>query len=520
MRLYANLGLPRGQLAWIAADLGGEVVERFADSPDGPAVLRVGEERLLGRDLLKRLGIEIDEVSAASMAEVAALLEIIEGAESPTDEEDYAAKFHAVFEMLDQLEQRLDRQRFIGGGERPTIADWFLWCVLLRFDAVYYPLYKLNRTRVVDMPNLSGFLRDLWQQGVGVSSLDWAAIKAEHFLRDVPINHRRIVPRGGVPDLALGHDRDRFADDDDAKAVEESPGAPVLPGAFVRKQSGHRDWITADGASGFPAEAGRYHLYVANNCPWCHRVALTRSLLHLDEAVTMDVLFYRRDPDRGWQFAPNEPGCTPDTVFGHRYIQQLYERVGSRETSVPVLYDRETDRIVSNESAEIIRMLDQAFGDRRTSALYPEGLYPAKHRASIDELNAWIYTDVNNGAYKAGFAKSQAAYDAASAAFFAALARLDRRFEGRRFLCGDVLTEADVRLFPTVFRFDHVYFTRFRLNDRMVRDLEHLHRWLREMNDVEEVRAASNLEHCKKGYFGRTGNGIVPLGPDFGFEAP
>lgn len=519
MRLHAHLGLPRGQLAWIAAELSSASVERIRSTDVGaPAVLIDGGARLEGRDLLERLGHDLGGEEGASVDDVAALVARIESMESPRDEDDYAQGFATIFDELDELEQRLGGQRFLRGGSRPTLADWFLWCVLLRFDAVYYPLYKLNRTRLVDLPNLSGYLRDLWQQGPGVSSLDWQAIKAEHFLRDVPINHRRILPRGGIPDLALPHDRDRFVDRDAAEAVQERPGAPVLPGAFVRKVSGHRDWITADGSSDFPAEDGRYHVYVANNCPWCHRVALTRSLLHLDDVVSMDVLFYRRDPDRGWQFAPDEPGCTPDTVHGHRYIQQLYERVGSKETSVPVLYDRRTDRIVSNESAEIIRMFDQAFGDRGSGALYPGGLYPSEHRATIDELNAWIYTDVNNGAYKAGFATSQAAYDAASATFFAALARLDRRLGTRRFLCGDVITEADVRLFPTIFRFDHVYFTRFRLNVRMVRDHTHLHRWLRDMNAIDEVRAASNLDHCKKGYFGRTGNGIVPLGP--AFEGP
>jgi glutathionyl-hydroquinone reductase len=525
-RLYANLGKPRDQLAWILA----ATTDRVPVEPkqDGPPMPSDGDERVTahivaggatpvirrGDDVVPGLEVVDSEETAGVQQVLDDLLAPIEALAEPADEHAYAQGFATVFDELDRYDKLLATRRFLAGGSAPTAADWALWCVLLRFDPIYYPLYKLNRTRVADMPELTGYLRDLWQLGQATDSVDFLAMKQAHFWVDALINHRRILPRGGEPDLAAPHDRaERFAADV-SRAVEEQAGAPVLPGAFVRGRSAHRDWITADGSSAFLAEPGRYHIYIANNCPWCHRVALARSLRHLESVVTMDVLFYRRDPERGWQFAPDEPGCTDDRIFGHRFIKELYERLDSEETSVPLLYDRQSARIVNNESAEIIRMLDQAFGAFSSG---PE-LYPPEHRETIDALNAWIYTDINNGAYKAGFARSQAAYDAAYARFFAAIDRLDRRLADHRFLCGDTITEADLRLFPTIYRFDHVYYTRFRLNERMVRDAVHLHRWLVDMVAIPEVSAASNLDHCRKGYFGRTGNGMVPLGPAFGFD--
>jgi putative glutathione S-transferase len=278
----------------------------------------------------------------------------------------------------------------------------------------------------------------------------------------------------------------------------------------VRKRSGHRDAVTVEGGTKYPAEAGRYHLYIANNCPWSHRTALARSLKCLEDVVSMDVLLYRRDPEHGWQFCETEPGCTPDTVNGSRYLREIYEGVGSNEKSVPVLWDRKTGTIVSNESAEIIRMFDRAFAVLTTSEFE---LYPDDLAAQIDRLNVFTYHAINNGAYKAGFAAGQEAYEAAYHTFFRALELIDQMLRGRRFLLGARLTEADVRLFPTIFRFDAVYYTRFNLNERMVRDIPSLHRWLQAMLDIPAVRRASNLDHCRKGYFGRSGNNIVPLGP-------
>ncbi len=272
--------------------------------------------------------------------------------------------------------------------------------------------------------------------------------------------------------------------------------------------------MSADPNSLFPAEPGRYRLYVANNCPWCHRVTLVRSLKQLQALISLDTLYYRRNAEHGWQFRPDLPGFDKDSQYGHRFITELYKKVGSKERSVPVLFDKKTETIVSNESADIVRMLNSAFSAHAptTIDLYPEGL-----RDEIDQLNAWIYDAINNGAYKAGFTASQAAYERAYHKFFAAFEQLDQRLATRRFLTGVAITEADVRLFPTAFRFDHVYYIRFKLNKRMLRDYRHLYRWLRDMMHWPGIAEASNLEHARQGYFGRTGNNLVPSGPSFQF---
>lgn len=426
--------------------------------------------------------------------------------------EDYAAAYGRVFAALDELDARLETQRFYAGRGHPTRADWWLLCLLLRFDTVYYGLYKCNRSRLQDFANLPGYVRDVFQWADIAATYDPVAIKRGHYEVAERINPKRLFPKGNGLDPWLPHDRAGKFGVADLVAVgtEEQTGTPAKAGEFVRPKSRHRDFITADGSSGFPAEAGRYHLYVALNCPWCHRVVLARQLKGLTDVVSMDVLFYRRDPERGWQFKPDEPGCTPDTVFGYRFLREIYERVDSTEKSAPVLYDKKTDRIVSNESAEILRMFDAAFAEVAPCALT---LVPRELEAEIDALNAWIYRDINNGAYKAGFSNSQVAYEAAYDRLFAAFAQLDERLADRKFLTGEALTEADVRLFPTIFRFDAIYYTRFRLNHKMVADYTNLSRWFADMLAYPGVREASNLRHAKNGYFGRTGNNIVPLGP-------
>ncbi|MCH9680925.1 MAG: glutathione S-transferase C-terminal domain-containing protein [Deltaproteobacteria bacterium] len=385
-------------------------------------------------------------------------------------------------------------------------------CLLLRFELVYYGLYKCNRTRLQDFEHLPQYLRDLAHSADIEDTIDREAIKRHHYADEPLINPKGLVPRGRGLDLRLPHDRAvRFAAVElESLGTEEAASASRRKGEWVRPRSAHRDVISTDGSTPFPAEAGRYHLYIANNCPWCHRVALARSMLGLDEVISMDVLFYRRDPERGWQFRPSEPGCTPDTIHGYTFIRQLYEKLGSTEKSVPVLYDRVTGSIVNNESAQIVRMLGQAFAPLGHGGL---DLYPVEHRDEIDRINAWVYTEINNGAYKAGFASTQAAYAMAYDRLFAAFDALDERLAVRPFLVGPAPTEADLRLYPTLFRFDHVYYTRFRLDHKMVRDYPHLQRWLEAMSAWPGVAPASNLEHCKRGYFGRTGNNIVPLGP-------
>ncbi|MEM6487204.1 MAG: glutathione S-transferase C-terminal domain-containing protein [Pseudomonadota bacterium] len=302
-------------------------------------------------------------------------------------------------------------------------------------------------------------------------------------------------------------------------------------GEFVRGISGFRQAI---GDPDFPAEPGRYHLFVALNCPWCHRVTLTRSVLGLQQSVTMDVAFPNRtgaeDPagPNLWEFSPNRiatltgaplPECTAETATGQRrrLAREVYRAEGSEEQSVPILYDKRARRIVNNESAEILRMLD-----RHAEALGAPGI-PSRPtlcpddptlRAEIDDLNALIYGAINNGAYKAGFSSDQAVYATAFEAYFAALETLERRLaDGRQFLVGDRFTEADLRLFPTLYRHDPVYYVRMKLNAAHILDFPHLWRWLCRVYALDGVAESGSLVHCRQGYFGRSWNGVVPLGP-------
>lgn len=322
---------------------------------------------------------------------------------------------------------------------------------------------------------------------------------------------------------------------DSDTSVEESQSnaaARRARGEFVRGVSGFRHAI---GDPGFPAEPGRYHLFVALNCPWCHRVTLARTLLGLQDSITMDVAFPNRtgedDPEGPglWEFVPDRtatltgaplPECTPETGTGRglRLVRDIYHIEGSQERSVPVLYDKRAGRIVNNESAEILRMLNTqaaALGSSPCGAARPD-LYPDAPavRAEIDALNELIYTAVNNGAYKAGFSSDQSVYAAAFGAYFAALAQLDARLgDGRPFLTGECFTEADLRLFPTLYRHDPVYYVRMKLNGARVLDYPHLWRWLCRVHALPGVAQSSALLHCRQGYFGRSWNGTVPLGP-------
>ncbi|MEM6760376.1 MAG: glutathione S-transferase C-terminal domain-containing protein [Pseudomonadota bacterium] len=301
-------------------------------------------------------------------------------------------------------------------------------------------------------------------------------------------------------------------------------------GEFVRGVSGFRHAI---GDADFPAEPGRYHLYVALNCPWCHRVTLARAVLGLSHSISMDVAFPNRTDDADpagpnlWQFAPDRaasltgallPECTPETATGKsfRLARDLYARQGSSEQSVPILYDKATHRIVKNESAEIVRMLDTnaaALGSTHTDR---PTLRPADpdRQATIDALNDRIYTAINNGAYKAGFSSDQAVYAAAFTAYFDALGWLEKHLsDGRPYLAGAAFTEADLRLFPTLYRHDPVYYVRMKLNGARILDYPHLWRWLCRVYALPGVADSGSLLHCRQGYFGRSWNGTVPLGP-------
>ena len=442
------------------------------------------------------------------VAAVEALLACIDRVGATRDQAVYARGYQTFFAGLDGFAERLAEQRFLGG-TTPNRADLWLFALLVRHDVAWYPFYKLNRARLRDMPVLGAFARDLYQWPGVAKTIDFAPLRAQYATLDAGRNPKQVVPTGGVPDLWRPQQRHQLGGPSHARLTgsqESQIGRSAT--AWVRGVSAHRGWIEPGGR--FPPEAGRYHLYIANNCPWCHRTALVRSLLGLEDVVSMDVLYYRRDPERGWQFRPSEPGCTPDTVHGRQYIKEVYAAAESSESSVPILYDKVTHTIVSNESADIIRMFNDA--------LRPLGhgridLAPPALQDAIDAINVWTYHTINNGAYKAGFTASQQAHMTAADALFEAFFELDRRLATQPFLCGETVTEADLRLYPTIFRFDAVYYTRFLLNRRMVRDYPHLEAWRARFAALPGVAEASNMAHCKQGYFGRTGNALVPIGP-------
>ena len=318
-------------------------------------------------------------------------------------------------------------------------------------------------------------------------------------------------------------------------SVEEDQSGAVLrreKGEFVRGVSQFRNAI---GDVDFPAEATRYHVFVAFNCPWCHRVTLARNLLGLEDSITMDVAFPNRtgeDHPEGpnhWQFAPQLnasltaaplPECTYETATGQnlRLVADIYAAQGSQERSVPILYDKKTQRIVSNESADIVRMLGhwaQELGSTLADTDRPN-LYPQSKplQTEFDALNHDIYGAINNGAYKAGFSSDQMIYESAFKAYFDMLFELDQLLaDGRHFLTGNSLTEADLRLFPTLYRHDPVYYLRMKLNAAKILDYPHLWRWLCRMYSLSGVASSNSLVHCRQGYFGRSWNGVVPLGP-------
>lgn len=300
-------------------------------------------------------------------------------------------------------------------------------------------------------------------------------------------------------------------------------------GAFVRGVSQCRNWL---GTDKYPAEPNRYHLYVAFNCPWCHRVILARQVLQLQ--ISMDVAFPTRTSvkdakgrDGLWAFFPDGftvpsgkflsfPECTADTVNGKATVAEIYDEEDVPQKSVPLLFDKHTKTIVNNESAELLRMFSQfskQLGGRDLD-LYPSHLAP-----TIDDLNTWIYHDINNGSYKAGFTSSQVHYEQAYTAYFAALDRLDAILATSKFLASDeLLTEADIRLFPTLFRHDAVYYNRFKLNKAFLHEYPNILRWMRAMyTAIPDLKGTSGgvsyLQHCKQGYYGRTGSNTVPLGP-------
>jgi putative glutathione S-transferase len=295
----------------------------------------------------------------------------------------------------------------------------------------------------------------------------------------------------------------------------------VRDGRFVRQRSRFTDKVTADGSSGFKAETGRYHLYVARACPWSHRTLIVRKLKGLEDAIGVSYANPYRD-ERGWMF--DGKGFV-DELHGWELLADAYDASDPNyvgRITVPVLWDRETERIVNNDSGAIVRMLNRewdAWGDASVD-LCPEHL-----RAEIDELNAWVYADFNNGVYRAGFARSQAAYEEAFNGVFDALQRLEAILTERRYLVGDAITEADWRAWVTLLRFDPVYHTHFRLNGRRVMDHPNLWGYARELYQLPGIADTTSIDEIKVHYYTThdelNPKHIIPLGPlDWDLNAP
>ena len=302
-------------------------------------------------------------------------------------------------------------------------------------------------------------------------------------------------------------------------------------GRFVRKDVAFRNWVTADGAAGpsgeagFKAETGRYHLYVSLACPWAHRTLIFRKLKRLDDKISVTVV----DPlmlEEGWTIGGEYPGTTPDGINGKTRLYEVYQLAAPDYTgrvTVPVLWDKDRRTIVSNESAEIIRMLNSAF-DGLAGVDASLDLYPDDLRSEIDRINGLVYDRVNNGVYKAGFATAQDAYEEAVSALFDELDAIEERLSRQRYLAGGRISEADWRLFTTLIRFDAVYYGHFKCNLRRVADYPALSNYTRELYQVPGVAETVSIDHIKRHYYGShrmiNPTGIVPKGPILDFGAP
>ncbi|MBU4681551.1 glutathione S-transferase family protein [Cedecea davisae] len=300
-------------------------------------------------------------------------------------------------------------------------------------------------------------------------------------------------------------------------------------GRFKRTESAFRNWLTADGTAGpdgskgFAAEKDRYHLYVSLACPWAHRTLMVRKLKGLEPFISVSVV-HPLMLQNGWTFGADFPDATGDTLYQHDFLYQLYLQADPNYTgrvTVPVLWDKKNQTIVSNESAEIIRMFNTAFDalGARAGDYYPEAL-----RSEIDELNGWIYDSVNNGVYKAGFATSQEAYDESVDKLFISLERLEQILGQHRYLTGNQLTEADIRLWTTLVRFDPVYVTHFKCDKRRISDYPNLYGFLRDIYQLPGMSETVNFPHIRNHYYRshKTINptGVISVGPAQDLDQP
>jgi putative glutathione S-transferase len=293
-------------------------------------------------------------------------------------------------------------------------------------------------------------------------------------------------------------------------------------GAFVRQGDAFRQWVRANGESRYPVEAGRYHLYVSLACPWAHRTIIARALLGLEDAIGMTVVDPIRD-ERGWSFA-TAPGLEPDPINGWAFLSEAYFATdpGYRgRVTVPVLWDKKTNTLVSNSDDDILRMFETEFVSLGSGAY---DLNPSEHEAEIERLNDLIFETVNDGVYRAGFATRQRAYEHAVTKLFATLDELEARLATRRYLCGPKIVETDLRLFVTLIRFDAVYNGHFKCNLRRVLDYPNLWGYTRDVYAIPGIAATVNFDHIKRHYYMThdeiNPTRIVPLGPILDLGAP
>ena len=299
-------------------------------------------------------------------------------------------------------------------------------------------------------------------------------------------------------------------------------------GRFEREDAGFRNWVTVDGSAGpsgqggFGAEANRYHLYVSLACPWANRTTIFRKLKGLEDLISISVV-HPFMGDKGWTFAEGA-GVIADPIVHAKYLYEIYTAVKSDYTgrvTVPILWDKKTNTIVSNESSEIIRMFNSAFDE--VGAVAGDFL-PADLLVEIDEINAFVYDAINNGVYKAGFASTQAAYEEAVSILFDALDTLEARLAAQRYLVGDRITEADWRLFTTLVRFDAIYVGHFKCNIRRIIDYPNLWGYLRDLYQVSGIAETINMQHIKAHYYTSHATinptGVIPAGPVINFDEP
>lgn len=299
-------------------------------------------------------------------------------------------------------------------------------------------------------------------------------------------------------------------------------------GSFVRGEAHFRNWVTRDGSAGptgragFAAESGRYHLYVSLACPWASRTVIMRAWKQLEPHISLSVTHWLMG-DQGWSFEPGEH-VVPDPIHGAHYLHELYARADPNYTgkvTVPVLWDKRQDTLVSNESADMLRMLNSAFD---AFSANQTDYYPEPHRSEIDAINERVYKTLNNGVYRAGFAQSQAAYEAAAREVFETLDWLEARLARTRFLLGHEPTEADIRLFTTLIRFDAVYYLHFKCNVRRLVDYPNLFAYTRDVYQLPGVAGTVDFTHIKRHYYlshpDINPQRIVPIGPEIDWHAP